>query len=230
MKFLTLYADIDKNYFSRKTKAANSIKSIDIAEYIDKKLINKYHWDISTSKYPKPNNELLYLHEAWKEIDPLINNNTVFMFDANFTYRLIVKTFQELIKMKDPDKKPPDNKRFPGLIKKLNAIKFDYFCVSLIYRRLFKDIPNKINELCDLININTENYSTALADMVFYVMDKTKCNDFIELKHICGITIGQAIKTIYPEDKDKNSIITFDEYYYPCIPITDEGVFNNFEI
>lgn len=232
MNFLTMYADIDENVFIGKIKPYDSIKSISISKFNENKLVNTYSWDIAPST--KTKGLLPYLHEAWEEIQPIIFNKTVIMFDANFTIQTIIQTFEYLINKTIPNTKPAE-RYFPDLLQKLKEIRFDYMCLSLIIRRIFKDSPsNKLSDLCKSANIDfnftSKGYSQAIGALLNYVLEKTNTYSLIELKHLSGITLGQVMKNIsLRENSQSGKIIEYDKYYYSCLPITDKELFRKYD-
>lgn len=229
-----MYAYIDENVFIGKINPYDSIKSISISEFNENKLVNTYSWDIAPSS--KTKGLFPYLHEAWEEIHPLIFNKTVVLYDANYTVSTIIRTFNYLINKTVPKTKPVE-RCFPELLQNLKAIKFDYICLSLICRRLFKDLPsNKINEICKYVNINfgssSKEISISLGELFIYVSKIIECNTIIDIKHMAGITLGQLAKNISLKEnkKQENQIIEYDKYYYPCLPITDTEIFRKFNL
>ena len=168
----------------------------------------------------------LYLHEAWREINDLVFNKTVIMYDANFTVSTIIRTFKYL-KDKTIPNTDPEEKYFPNLIKELKAIRFDYMCLSLIYRRLYKDVPNKLLDLCSATGINFGsapiNHSIAIGKIFLNAVYETGCTNLMEIKHIAGITLGQVISNQHIKPTSAGS-----EYYFPCLPITDEEIFRKY--
>lgn len=230
--FLTMYVEVDENIFTGKIKVYDSIKAISISEYKDNEPINTYCWEVSPSSKLKDNAK--YLHEVWEEIQPIIFNKTVIIFDANFAIRTIIETFKYLINKSIPNTEPVE-RCFPELLKKLKAIRFDFMCLSLIIRRLFKDSPsNKLFEICKVANIDygitAEEHSMALGSLLYYVITKTKASSLLELKHLSGITLGQVTKNISKKESTvhPNKIIEYDKYYYPCVAITDEEIFRKY--
>ncbi len=230
--FLTMYVEIDENIFTGKIKIYDSIKAISISEYKDNAPINTYCWEVSPSSKLKDNTK--YLHEVWEDIQPLIFNKTVIMFDANFTVEIIIKTFEYLINKTKPKTKPAE-RYFPNLLPKLQAIRFDFMCLSLICRRLFKNLPsNKLYNICEYVNIaygkTSQEHSEALGKLFLYVINKLNCKSFIDLKHLSGITLGQIARNIsLRESKTQDGkIIEYDKYYYPCVAITDEEIFKKY--
>ncbi len=230
MNFITLYADIDEGIFSKAVKPHDAIKGISLSEYSNSNLINTYYWKIAPSGSDK--SSLPYLHEAWEEIEPIIFNKTVIMYDANFTVSTIIKTFEYLLNKTIPNTKPAQ-RYFPGLLKVLKSIRFDYMCLSLIYRRAFNNSPNKLSELCKAVNINFSNdikkRSVILGDLLLYAADKTNCSSLMDMKHICGITLGQFTKNQSLKVNNSGEIIEYDKYYYPCVPITDDEIFRKYD-
>lgn len=232
MNYLTMFVDIAEDIFTHKIKPYDSIKSISISEFNKNELVNTYFWEIAPSS--KSENLLPYLHEVWEDIQPLIFNKTVIMFDANFTVEIIIKTFEYLINKTKPKTKPAE-RYFPNLLPKLQAIRFDFMCLSLICRRLFKDLhSNKLYNICEYVNIaygkTSQEHSEALGKLFLYVINKLNCKSFIDLKHLSGITLGQIARNIsLRESKTQDGkIIEYDKYYYPCVAITDEEIFKKY--
>lgn len=234
MNYLTMFVDIDEDIFTHKIKPYDSIKSISISEFNKNELVNTYFWEIAPSS--KSENLLPYLHKVWEQIQPLVFNKTVIMYDANFTISTIIKTFEYLINKTKPNTKPAE-RYFPNLLQKLKEIKFDYLCLSLVFRRLFTDLPSsKLYDICKYINIDYGNTplenAKALGELFIYIVNKLNCNDIMDLKHLSGVTLGQLAKNISLKESNSQTgkIIEYDKYYYPCLSITDEEIFRKYRL
>ncbi len=198
MKFYTLYADIDEEAaFSEKEKH-NSIKKIAISEFVDGELTFTKSWDVEKSSNGQRQLGKKYLNEVFQEINPIIFNSSVVIFDANFTVSLIFLTYKYLAnKSEKIDGEQKTKILFPGLAKELRNIKFDYVCLSLLYRRLFFEIPSiKLSELCDeccpIQDKTAENYSKAVGELFLKIGKIADVDNMTDLKHLAGVTLGQA--------------------------------------
>lgn len=234
MNFCTLYADIDQKALAGKAKPYDAISKITVCEYINSTLSYTKTWDIEKSSAKR--SDLPYFHEAWREINSVLFNKTVIMFDANYTTATIVATYKYLTAKTVPGSSPDKKTElaFPGLMKEFTAIKFDYLCLSLLLRRLIKNLPsNKLDNLCSVTGIDfgttTQQHAQAIGSLFLKLCHITDIADIMSLKHLAGITLGQLTYTSYLKTTGKE-VADYNKCYVPCLPITEEQIFKKFEL
>lgn len=232
MKFYSLYVEIDNKFFNNK-KSYNSIKEISICEYNSGISFTKSY---KVGESSKTKNNYPYFHEIWQEIEPMLFNQTVLMFDGNFITTTIFKTFEYL--SKKTISKESTALLFPELETKMKNVRFDYICLSLVIRRLFNDLPyNTLPEICSEMGLNctsAEEAAQAICNLTVQILEITKSDNFIDLKHNSGITMGQIMRNEFtnitipgddPKNKFNDKVIGYEKYhkfYYPCLPITED--------
>ncbi len=221
MDFVTLNVETS-------SESENSVCRISAIEYENNKITYRKEWIVQPPKNEYAENYRFYttlsptdtenkpsIYDIWEEIENTLYNKMVIAYIANHTFSCLISSFNYFRNIW------MNNNLCKGKSKK-NALNCEFICLWQVLNRLFIKLrTNSLDELCNFFTDSQKNNLGINNDLkIEFIFSKVlkyfNINNFIPLKHLAGITIGQVhtykisknlvIKTLLKQIQEEVSI------------------------